>query len=110
MDYPAENNVVFDAFGSVCVDSCENCPFLTPHMGEHCVLRPSIDMKPLYQEKGFLPKECPLRPGGLEVILDCNRDEELAAGRRYPSLPTGPAEHKSRMFPPPLTTTKRAEA
>lgn len=85
----ADNNVVFNAQGNVSVTGCRNCPFLTPDMGEHCVLRPEINLNDLYQQpKDFLPSACPLRPGGLEVILDFNRDEELAAGRRFAEFPT----------------------
>ena len=83
----ADNNVVFDERGDACVTCCENCPFLTPHMGEHCVLRPEIDMQPLYKDRGYLPEACPLRPGDLEVRLDFNRDELLAQGKRFKHYP-----------------------
>lgn len=83
----ADNNVVFDERGDVCVNSCRNCPFLSPHLGEHCVLRPEIDMSPLYTVSAYLPDGCPLRPGGLEVHLDFNRDELLEDGKRFPEFP-----------------------
>lgn len=56
-------------------------------MGEHCVLRPEIDMTPLWKQPDYLPERCPLRPGGLEVRLDFNRKEMLESGDRFRECP-----------------------
>ena len=91
----ADGNVVFDARGDVCVSSCTNCPFLTDHMGPHCVLKPEIDMAPIWKRPDHLPEQCRLRPGGLEVRLDFNRKEMLEAGDRFHEYPTTIGMHNA---------------